>query len=81
MEEDRGKTPSKRKHTGSRVCSQRASFERGHAGTVWLITPRAGLLTAHLDCIAEWDVSGYLGADEERDQYEKSGKSVIFEFA
>jgi hypothetical protein len=47
---------------GFRVCSQRASFERGHASTVLLITPSAGLLTAHLDGIAEWEVFAYLGS-------------------
>ena len=52
----RGKTPSKRKHTGLPCCSQRASFDGGHAGTVLLITPRAGLLTAYLDGIVEWEV-------------------------
>jgi hypothetical protein len=51
---------------GSRVCSQRASFERGHASTVLLITPRAGLLTAHLDGIVEWEVFAYLGSADER---------------
>ena len=49
---------------GFRVCSQRASFERGHASTVLLITPSAGLLTAHLDGIVEWEVFAYLGCFE-----------------
>jgi hypothetical protein len=47
---------------GFRVCRQRASLERGHASTVLLITPRAGLLTAHLDGIVEWEVFAYLGS-------------------
>jgi hypothetical protein len=80
------KTPSERKHTGSRVCSQRASFEPGHASTVLLITPRAGLLTAHLDGVVEWEVfSSLFGFCDERmicvAQCEKSGKRVIFEVA
>jgi hypothetical protein len=54
----RGKTPSNRKHTGSGLCSQWPSFDGGHASTVLLITPRAELLPAHLDGVAEWEVVG-----------------------
>ena len=62
MEEAVGKRRRIGSIRGCRVSSQRGSFRREHGGTVWLITPRAGLLTAHLDGIVEWEVLAYLGS-------------------
>ena len=57
MEEAVGKRRRIGSIRGCRVSSQRGSFERGHGSTVWLVTPRAGLLMALLDGIVEWEVS------------------------
>jgi hypothetical protein len=61
MEEAVGKRRRIGSIRGSRVSRQRGSFESGHAGTLLLITPRAGLLRAYLDCFVECGVPKYLG--------------------
>jgi hypothetical protein len=51
MEEFLGKRRRIGSIRGCRDASQRGTFEGGHAGTLLLITVRAGMLTAYLDCI------------------------------
>jgi hypothetical protein len=55
MEEAVGKRRRNGSIRVSRVSSQRGSLEREHGSTLLLITPRAGLLPAHLDYTVESD--------------------------